>query len=124
MERHRLGDLREVPAADTQGKMLIDMLDVREIVQEWLPDSFKLRAAPATIVAVLNDHYFGMLTASLVRGCQIQPVNIERDRYSAKEIRRNVLPCLRIEEPPHKNILAAHYKEHTWDRHAGIGLFK
>jgi hypothetical protein len=74
--------------------VFIDVLHVREIVQERLPDSFELCAALATIVTVLDDHNFGMLTAALVRGAEIQPVNIEGDRHSAKEIRRKISACL------------------------------
>ena len=40
METHSLGDLSEVAAPVAQWKVLVNMLHVREIVQQWLPVFF------------------------------------------------------------------------------------
>ena len=46
--------------------MLVDMLNFGEVIQEHLPDLLKFCAALATVVAVLDDHDFRMLTATFV----------------------------------------------------------
>src|SRR6266545_2511947 len=100
------------------------MLNVREIVQEGLPDFLQLCACLAAVVSILHDDDPRFTTAALMCLVQIQPVNIEGDRHSAKKFRREISTRPNVEKSADEYILAAHQKEHTGNGNTVVRFLK
>src|SRR5438128_12643181 len=104
--------------------MLIDMLNVREIVQKRLPNCFQLCACFAAVVSILHNDDPRLTAAALVCPVQIQPVNIERNRHSAEKFRREIPTRPNVEKSADEYILAAHQKEHTGNGNTVVRCLK